>query len=52
CKINDPTVIPANINDYEIDFVNLIRVKESFKTFGAYKSAGPDGIKPTVLQQL
>ena len=40
------------INELEVDWLTVAKLKEVFKIFKNKKSPGPDGLKPTVLKQL
>ncbi|QQP53466.1 Uncharacterized protein FKW44_005967, partial [Caligus rogercresseyi] len=43
---------PLQERSFNINYVNKNKVKESFNSFEPFKSSGPDGLKPVVLQQL
>jgi hypothetical protein len=45
-----PKVI--NLDAQELQFINKTKLVEAFSLFGKHKSAGPDNLKPIVLQNL
>ena len=40
------------LNSEEFDYVSIEKIKWAIQMFGKQKAAGPDGLKPLVLQQL
>ncbi|XP_071745066.1 uncharacterized protein [Lepeophtheirus salmonis] len=52
CSIDRVPEAPLQVTNFDIDFVDTNRVRESFNSFDPYKTSGPDGLKPIVLQQL
>jgi len=42
----------TDLNIPDLDFISLEKVIWSIKSFGPEKAAGPDGLKPKIIQQL
>ena len=49
---NPPPWIAVSEDCEEAEFITPSKVKWALKSFGSHKSAGPNGIKPVVLQHL
>jgi ribonuclease HI len=45
-------ISPPPENFHVLDFITESKIREAFASFGPYKSPGPDGLYPVVLQNL
>jgi len=49
---NNTKISTKEIKNSSTDWIQQVKIKQAFDDFKAKKSAGPDGLKPTVLKHL